>query len=418
MREQREPWLKLPEKEPGGDGDQRVDPRFRTHIVTTRGGGATEPHGATTKPLLRSPSQPLQAPVPPSSVLPFRPAAPPQRPVATMRAAEPVLSKPAPVPQSPPGPLVHRSAAPAPASAVPHPVPPKRAGVRAPGAPPLGINDLPVVSSADWVAKVGEAAKMVDVIVVFYTAAYLDSDMFQLAFQTVINEVLPHISRPYTVYRFCLDAEPSFVGEMAESLGLPHDNPVTVAGFAWSGPGRRLLLIGDRALESRAAFSRFLRRSLMAQQQMPTAGVNGARRHDTADFEGPRERAPRPRARFLGGRALTILAWCLFGTAALGAVVVGVAPQVARSVLQPRASAGQASAPTDAPIGSNAQAVNPPAANLDTPSGGSPGGEAQVPANPASSRARPAHAHARRKHIPSWLTLNPTYWGLPEERAR
>jgi hypothetical protein len=399
MREQREPWLNLPEKEPGGDGDQRVDPRFRTHIVTTHGGGAAEPRGAITKPLLRSPSQSLQAPVPPSSVVPFRPAAP-QGPVVAVRAAEPVLSKPAP------------------ASATPHPVPPKRADVRAPGARPLGINDLPVVSSADWVAKVGEAAKMVDVIVVFYTAAYLGSDMFQLAFQTVVNEVLPQISRPYTVYRFCLDAEPSFVGEMAESLGLPHDNPVTVAGFAWSGPGRRLLLIGDRALESRAAFSRFLRRSVTAQQQMPPAGVSGARQRDTASLEHPCERTPRPRTRLLGGRALTILAWCLFGTAALGALVVGVAPQVARSVLQPRVSTGHASAPTDSPNGSNAQAVSPPAANLDTSAGVSPGGEAQAPANPPNGRARSAHAHARRKHMPSWLTLNPTYWGLPEEHPR
>jgi hypothetical protein len=417
MREQREPWLNLPEKEPGGEGDERVDPRFRTHIVTTHGGGAAEPRGAITKPLLRSPSQSLQAPVPPSSVVPFRAAAP-QGPVVTVRAAEPVLSKPAPAPQAPPGSLAQRSVAPAPASAIPHPVPPKRAGVRAPGAPPLGINDLPVVSSADWVAKVGEAAKMVDVIVVFYTAAYLGSDMFQLAFQTVVNEVLPQISRPYTVYRFCLDAEPSFVGEMAESLGLPHDNPVTVAGFAWSGPGRRLLLIGDRALESRAAFSRFLRRSVTAQQQMPPAGVSGARQRDTAGLEHPRERTPRPRTRFLGGRALTILAWCLFGTAALGALVVGVAPQVARSLLQPRVFTGRASAPTDSPNGSNAQAVSPPAAKLDTSAGVSSGGEAQAPANPASGRARSAHAHARRKHMPSSLTLNPTYWGLPEEHPR
>ena len=38
MREQREPWLKLPDKKkPGGDGERRLDPRFRTHVVAIQG---------------------------------------------------------------------------------------------------------------------------------------------------------------------------------------------------------------------------------------------------------------------------------------------------------------------------------------------------------------------------------------------
>jgi len=284
--------------------------------------------------------------------------------------------------------------------------------VRAPGAPPLGINDLPVVSSSDWVAKVGEAAKMVDVVVVFYRTAYLGAEMFELAFQTVVNEVLPQMGRPYTVYRFSLDSEPGFVSEMAESLGLPGDNPVTAAGFAWSGPGRALLIIGDRALESRAAFSRFLRQSLDSQRA-PTAHTGGARRSEFAELERPRGGERRSTARLLGGRALAVLAWCLFGTAALGAAVVGVKPQWARSLLHSTVAPGPTGVPKASPQASDVP-VNavPPAVSLANPGDGVPSDQARAPVN--SSKSVPVHTPARKKRAPR----APAYWGSPEDQPR
>jgi hypothetical protein len=284
--------------------------------------------------------------------------------------------------------------------------------VHAPGAPPLGINDLPLVSSADWVAKVGEGTKMVDVVVVFYTAAYLGSEMFDFAFQTVVNEVLPQMSRPYAVYRFSLDAEPHFVSKMTESLGLAGDNPVTVAGFAWSGPGRPLLIIGDRALQSRSAFARFLRQSLESQQA-PLASKGGARQTDFAAFERPRERASGSRARLLGGRAFAVLAWCLLGTAAVVAAVVGVKPQWARSLLHSTIAPGPAVVSKASPEGSDVQ-INaaPPAASLANPADGVPGVQAQAPVNP--SRPAPVHTPARKKRAPR----PPTYLGFPEDLGR
>ena len=279
--------------------------------------------------------------------------------------------------------------------------------MRAPGAPPLGINDLPVVSSADWVAKVGEAAKMVDVIVVFYRAAYLGSEMFELAFQTVVNEVLPQMGRPYAVYRFSLDAEPRFVSEMAESLGLPRDNPVTAAGFAWSGPGRRLLIIGDRALQSRAAFSRFLRESL-------DSGQGGARQVDFAELERPRQRELGSRASLLGRRALAVVAWCLFGTAALAAAVVGVKPQWASSLLRSAMTPASIGVPVDSRQGSDAQTnVAPPAPKLDTTAAGTPSEQAQAPVN-STIGSRPVHRHVRKKRAPTAST----YWQSPEDQTR
>jgi hypothetical protein len=383
MRNQREPWLKVPDKGVGRQGDQRRDPRFRTHVVTTAAG---RPAAASI-----APTESTQAPA-----------------VAAPRAAQ----EPAPPkPLAAPWPAATR---PAPAQSETALASPRVAVKRALGAPSLGLSDLPMVSSADWVAKVGEAANMVDVIVVFYTSAYVTSNMFQLAFQTVVNEVLPQIGRPYAAYRFSLDAEPSFVAEMAESLGLPQDDPITVAGFAWSGPGRRLFLIGDRALESRTTFDRALR-VRQVSQQLPFAGERGSRDRDIAGFERSHERTPRPRMPLWGARALAILAWCLFGTAALGAAVVGLAPQWARSLLHPAAFFGTGPVPKDPSRGAGTPtSVVPPAANLDNTSG-SPSDQAQAPVNP-DPKQRATRVHARKKATTSALTWGPPYWGLPEAR--
>src|SRR5712691_5832879 len=95
MREHREPWLKLPEKKPGGE-DGRLDRRFRTHVVKTRGANAEPSHAPSVEPpgslTQLSPVSKLA-----SSVLPFRPAgAAGQKPVGLAHAAEPVLKKPDP----------------------------------------------------------------------------------------------------------------------------------------------------------------------------------------------------------------------------------------------------------------------------------------------------------------------------------
>src|SRR5271169_5687003 len=252
MREQREPWLRLPAKETRGGGSLRLDSRFRTHVVTTR-----RPNPPPAEPLPQTPGRSSREPEEPEFLLSVPVAGAVPTPVAIERAAAAAaISRP-----SPPRPAQRRVEPPAPMEAPRSPP----AETRAPRAPEIGVDDLPAVSSADWVAKVGEAAKMVDVVVVFYTAAYLGSEKFAFAFRTVVNEVLPQLGRPYTAYRFSLDDEPHFVTEMSESLGLPQDNPVTVAGFAWSGPGRRLFLLGDHALESPSMFQRSLRRSLMGQ---------------------------------------------------------------------------------------------------------------------------------------------------------
>jgi hypothetical protein len=414
MREQREPWLKVPEKGPDSGEDQQPDARFHTHVVTDHAGSAAAPSCAPADPPPAAPSPPLPVSSP-ARVVPFSLAGATRQKPAAAERAEPALSTPAAAPR--PAPAPSGSAPPVPRTAAPSAAPPtprpaaKRTGVRAPGAPPLGINDLPVVSSSDWAAKVGEAAKMVDVAVVFYRAAYLGSQMFDLAFQTVVNEVLPQMGRPYAVYRFSLDAEPGFVAEMAESLGLPGDNPVTAAGFAWSGPGRPLLIIGDRALESRTAFSRFLRQGLESQQA-PLANKGGTRQWDFTEPERPRERAPRLRGRWLGGRALAVLAWCLFGTAALGAAVVGVKPQWARSLLQSTIAPGPAGVSRALPQGTPTN-VAPPAASLDIPAGGTPGDQARASLN-SSTRSAPVHTQPRKKRAPR----APTYWGMPEDVGR
>lgn len=396
MREQREPWLTLPAKEAGGGGIPRLDPRFRTHVVEVR----SSPGAA--QPLPRPPGLPVPEPAEPATAVPLRSTGGPPTPDAIERAAAaawlstPASTRPAPRSARPGVPLVTPRSA------------PKSSDTLAPGAPEIRFDDLPTVTSADWVLKVGEAAKIVDVVVVFYTAAYLGSDMFELAFRTVVNQVLPQFGRPYTVYRFSLDAEPGFVPEMAESLGLASDNPVTVAGFAWSGPGRPLFLIGDHALESPAAFQRSLRRNL-AEQQPDAPRGSSARYQAITRLDGPLGQGMRP----WSGRVLAVLAWCLFGTAALGAAVVGVAPQWASSLLHPES----VSAPKDPPRSTDTR-VAPAAASPGNATGGAAGNAAQGAQAPGNS-AKPAQTPVVRKKKPaSTLSASPTYWGLPEGQPR
>ncbi len=392
MREQREPWLTLPAKESGSKDSPRLDARFRTHVVAVQRASASPAES-----LARPPSRPVPGPREPEIAVPPPPAGAAPTPAAIERAAAAAA-----ISQRSATRLELRSAHP-PVVAVPPPPAPKTVETRAAVAAAISLDDLPPVSSPDWAVKVGEAAKMVDVVVVFYTAAYRGSEMFEFAFRTVVNEVLPQAGRPYTVYRFSLDAEPGFVPEMATSLGLPADNPVTAAGFAWSGPGRRLFLLGDHALESPAVFQRALRRTLTGRPaELPRASA--ARRPPAASAERPRGGAVRP----WSGRVLAILAWCLFGTAALGAVAVGVAPQWTSSLLHPTSVPGPAadnqSPPANTQLGATSPAVGP-----DNTASASPAAPAQAQTKPA----KPVK-HARRKHTP-WLSLNPTYWGLPSD---
>ena len=281
----------------------------------------------------------------------------------------------------------------------------------------MRFDDVPVVSSVDWAAKVGEAAKMVDVVVVFYAAAYLGSDMFEFAFGTVVNELLPRLGRPYTVYRFSLDAEPGFVPEMVTSLGLPTDNAVTVAGFAWSGPGRRIFILGDRAFESPAIFQRYLRRGLAGEPADASRAGEGRRQLIASLESEPRRRAVKP----WGGRALAVVAWCLFGSAALGAAVLGVAPRWTNSLLHPTSVPveganipGQGAAMNNAAaLGNTRTGVTALPVNPDEAAGASYADPAPAPVKPT----KPVK-HPRRKQTP-WLSLNPTYWGLPSgDRSR
>ena len=176
------------------------------------------------------------------------------------RASKSPWARPhAPTPEARPSPAA--SPPPPPAEPVPSP------------APAQSLADLPPVSASDWVQKVAESAQKLDVIVVFHSIAHSGSDAFQFAFRTMIQEVLPRLGRPYVAYRFSLDAEPSFVTEMAECLGLPSDSVVTGAGIFWSGPRRRLSLMGDRAFESRAAFSGYLQATLISQHARLPSGI-------------------------------------------------------------------------------------------------------------------------------------------------
>ena len=109
--------------------------------------------------------------------------------------------------------------------------------------------------------------------------------------------------------------------------------------------------------------------------------------------------------------AAVILAWCLFGTAALGAVAVGVAPQWANSLLHP--ASVPAPATENVSPSSNAQSVSIPSAiSPDNAAGTAPAGADQGQTKPAKTVR-----HAK-KHTPNWLSLNPTYWGLPSQGTR
>lgn len=403
MREQREPWLKLPAKEPSSSGSPRLNPRFRTHVVAV-----PRPN---TPAVERSPEPPRQqAPQcqEPEFQLSLEAATTRPSAAAIERAAAAAgIGTSAAIrlrPPSPPPRVVTEAPRPA-----PKPVEPRPAAALA-----MVFDDVTPVTSVDWAVKVGEAAKLVDVVVVLYTAAYVGSEMFKFAFRTVVNEVLPKARRPYTVYRFSLDDEPGFVAEMAASLGLPLDNPVTEAGFAWSGPGRRLFVIGDRAMESPSVFQRSLRRSLSGEAaDKPRAIVS--RRDPAASRDRSYSGAVRP----WSGRVLAIVAWCLFGSAAVGAAVVGVAPQWASSLLHPESQRSPAPAPKDSSGSSNTQSrPSPSAASLGSASLGEglSGNESGTAAT--ANAAKPARAHAHKKRAPSSFSAAPNYWGLPESDPR
>jgi hypothetical protein len=398
MREHREPWLKLPAKEPGSDVRPRADPRFRTHVVPIQ---RAAPPAAQPSP--QALSRPSAEPKEPAFELSL-PSVGAQPSIAAIEraAAAAAIGTSAAIrirPHSTPPRVAPEAARPAPKPAEP----------RSSAAPAIAFDDVTPVTSADWVVKVGEAAKLVDVVVVFYTAAYLGSEMFKFAFRTVVNEVLPKAGRPYAIYRFSLDDEPGFVPEMAISLGLPADNPVTVAGFAWSGPGRRLFVIGDDALESPAVFQRALRRRLTGQ---PAEAQRASAVRRDAD-EGV-DRAHRGAVRPWSGRVLVVLAWCLFGTAALGAAVVGVAPQWASSLLHPEVQQGSAPAPRPAGSG-DAQGASPAsAANPNLPAGGA----SSTGALPATNTAKPVPTRAHKRRSATSVPAAPTYWGLPESQPR
>jgi len=211
------------------------------------------------------------------------------------------------------------AAMPAPATAATTPAP--RPAAAAAGPPPAvqSLADLPPVSGSDWVQKVAEGARSLDVVVVFHSIAHSGSDAFQFAFHTMMQEILPRLGRPYVAYRFSLDAEPGFVTEMAECLGLPVDNAVTGAGLFWSGPRRRLSLIGDRAFESRAAFSHFLPAVLASQQARLPGGILPA---VAPSRPAPQRAAPKPKLPpSAARRRMTAVALLVAGVVVAGALL-------------------------------------------------------------------------------------------------
>lgn len=399
MREQREPWLTLPAKEPDSSENPRLDSRFRTHVVPVR-----TPSAPATQQSPERSRRSSSVPREPEFQLPLQAAGPPQPSAAAIEraATAAAIGTSATIrlgPRNVP-PRVAREAS-RPSS--------KAVGMRPIATPTMGFDDLTLVRSEDWAVKVGEAAKLVDVVVVFYSTAYLGSEMFNFAFRTVVNEVLPQTRRPYTVYRFSLDDEPEFVPEMAASLGLPLDNPVTRAGFAWSGPGRRLLVIGDRAMQSQGAFQRSLRRSLTGETpDQPRATFT--RREPAASRDRPYRGSVRP----WSGRVLAIVAWCLFGSAALGAVLVGVAPQWASSLLHPEAPRSPAQAPKDRSSNGDAQSrPSPSAASLGNAVLGEAANGNVSGTAPITDPVKPARSRSHRRRAPSSPSTR-TYWGLPE----
>ena len=403
MREQREPWLKLPAKEPGSSESPRLNPRFRTHVVAV-----PRPSTPAVERSPEPPRQPAPQPQEPEFQLSLEAAGTHPTAAAIERAAAAAgIGTSAAIrlrPDSPPPRVAPEAPRPAPKPVEPRPA----------ASPAMDFDDVAPVTSADWAVKVGEAAKLVDVVVVLYTAAYVGSDMFKFAFRTVVNEVLPKGRRPYTVYRFSLDDEPDFVAEMAASLGLPLDNPVTEAGFAWSGPGRRLVVIGDRAMESPSVFQRSLRRSLSGEAADKPGAID-TRRESAASRDRPYRGAVRPR----GGRVLAIVAWCLFGSAAVGAAVVGVAPQWASSLLHPESPRSPAPAPKDPPGSSNMQnRPLPSAASLGSASLGAAANGGESGTGATANAAKPARANVHKKRAPSSFSAAPNYWGLPGSDPR
>lgn len=402
MREHREPWLKLPAKEPDSSENPRLDSRFRTHVVPVRSPSA---------PIVQqSPERSRRSSVPrePEFELPLQATGPLQPSAAAIERAATAAA----IGTSATIRLGPSNAPPRVARETPSPAP-KALEMRPAATPTMGFDDLMQVTSEDWAVKVGEAAKLVDVVVVFYSAAYLGSEMFNFAFRTVVNEVLPQTRRPYTVYRFSLDDEPEFVPEMAASLGLPMDNPITRAGFAWSGPGRRLLLIGDRAMQSQGVFQRSLRRNLTGEvPDQPRATFT--RREPAAS----RDRAYGGVVRPWSGRVLAIVAWCLFGSAALGAVLVGVAPQWASSLLHPVTPRSPAQAPKDPSSSGDAQSrPSPSAASLGNAVLGEAANGSASGTAPITDPVKPARSHSHRRRASSSPSAR-TYWGLPENDTR
>jgi hypothetical protein len=248
--------------------------------------------------------------------------------------------------------------------AAPAPPPSQVVQPAASARPAQSLADLPPVSASDWVQKVGESARKLDVVVVFHSIAHSGSDAFQFAFRTMMQEVLPQLGRPYVVYRFSLDAEPTFVMEMAECLGLPANSAVTGAGILWSGPRRRLSLIGDRAFQSRSAFSRFLQETLALQHaHLPSGALSGA---DVPSSQAPRAR-PQPAAAAAAQpksgvrRRLTAAALMLVGTLVAVALLASTVidwrptPPISQGPVMPTAQPAPALAPDPPP-----QASQPP----------------------------------------------------------
>jgi hypothetical protein len=222
--------------------------------------------------------------------------------------------------------------------------PPQVAPPAASTRPAQSLADLPPVSASDWVQKVGESARKLDVVVVFHSIAHSGSDAFQFAFRTMMQEVLPQLGRPYVAYRFSLDAEPTFVTEMAECLGLPANSAVTGAGILWSGPRRRLSLIGDRAFQSRTTFSRFLQETLASQHaRLPSGALSGAAMPSS---DAPRAKAqpaaaapvpPKAAVRRRFTAAALMLAGTLVAVALLASTVIDwrPAPPISQGPIMP-----------------------------------------------------------------------------------
>lgn len=115
---------------------------------------------------------------------------------------------------------------------------------------------------------------------------------------------------------------------------------------------------------------------------------------------------------------LAIVAWCLFGSAAVGAAVVGVAPQWASSLLHPDAQRSPAPAPKGPSGNSDTQTHPPPsAASLGNAILGEGASDNQGGTATANT-AKAARAHGHKKRAPASFSAAPTYWGLPQGDLR